>query len=72
MWAFPDLHQQRASGTFQSLRWLHEVASAHVVEDLLWSDPLPAVAAVLERVRRRTTRARSESSPMHAPDAASS
>jgi predicted ATP-grasp superfamily ATP-dependent carboligase len=72
MWAFPDLHQQRASGAFRSLRWLREVASAHVVEDLRWSDPLPAVAAVLERLRRRTRSARSGASPTHALDAVTS
>jgi hypothetical protein len=73
MWALPDLHQQRASGTLPPLRWLHEVASADVVEDLFWSDPLPMAAGLLHRLRRRTARARSESPPMHqAPDAVAS
>jgi predicted ATP-grasp superfamily ATP-dependent carboligase len=72
MWALPDLHQQRSSGTLPRLRWLHELASAHVVEDLFWSDPLPMVADLLGRLRQRTVRAQGESPrespPMPAPD----
>jgi predicted ATP-grasp superfamily ATP-dependent carboligase len=58
MWALPDLHQERASGTLPPLRWLHEVMSADVVEDLYWADPLPGVAGLLGRLRERSGRAR--------------
>jgi predicted ATP-grasp superfamily ATP-dependent carboligase len=72
MWALPDLHQQRTSGSFPALRWLHEVASAEVVEDLCWSDPLPGFALLVDRLRARAARSWSASRPMHAAVAATS
>jgi predicted ATP-grasp superfamily ATP-dependent carboligase len=69
MWALPDLHQQRTSGSFPALRWLQEVASAEVVEDFCWSDPLPGFAGLVGRLRARVARSWSASRPMLAPDA---
>jgi D-aspartate ligase len=70
MWALPDLAQQRSSRTVPHLRWLHEVVTAGVVEDLCWSDPLPAIAGLFGRLHERTAsmrRSRQSSAPEAAP-----
>jgi D-aspartate ligase len=56
MWAFADLQEHRVHGALPTLRWLREVAGADVVEDLCWSDPLPGVARLVNRLRQRGTR----------------
>jgi D-aspartate ligase len=56
MWAFADLQEGRASGDLEPLRWLRELASADVVEDLCWSDPLPGMARIVGRLHQHISR----------------
>jgi predicted ATP-grasp superfamily ATP-dependent carboligase len=53
MWALADLQECRAAGQLRTLRWLRELAAADVVEDMCLSDPLPGVARLVDRLRRR-------------------
>ena len=56
MWALADFQECRAAGELRTLPWLRELAAADVVEDLCWSDPLPAVAQIVGRLRKRVAR----------------
>ena len=63
MWAFADLGECRATGELHAFRWLRELASADVVEDLCWNDPMPGVARLVGRVRDRVARGVSSRAP---------
>jgi D-aspartate ligase len=47
--------QHRAAGELSRLRWVRQLLSAHVVEDLCWRDPLPGLARLAAKARRRMT-----------------
>jgi predicted ATP-grasp superfamily ATP-dependent carboligase len=63
MWAFADLNEYRAAGEHRPISWLLELASANVVEDLCWTDPLPGVARLVHRVGHRIARVGGSRSP---------
>jgi predicted ATP-grasp superfamily ATP-dependent carboligase len=63
MWALADLRESRATGDVHALRWLREVASADVVEDLCWNDPLPEVVRLAGRLRQRIAGAATSRTP---------
>jgi predicted ATP-grasp superfamily ATP-dependent carboligase len=52
------LRQYRAAGEIGVGTWLRQLATADVVEDVNWSDPLPGLAQGLEIVRRLLGRGR--------------
>jgi predicted ATP-grasp superfamily ATP-dependent carboligase len=47
------LPEYRAAGELTLVQWLRDVAKADIIEDLNWRDPLPGIAQLVRRVRRK-------------------
>jgi D-aspartate ligase len=48
--------QYRAAGEVSALSWLFDFASAEIVEDLCWRDPLPGLLRLAHRLQARVSR----------------